>query len=60
LEVKCDLHIDSMHAAPAASRPLLEGVKKAHTYLGKNLANLDNAEITANRNGSSRPTRHTL
>jgi uncharacterized peroxidase-related enzyme len=25
----------------------------AHTYLGKNLAKLDDAEITANRNGSS-------
>lgn len=25
----------------------------AHTYLGKNLAKLDNAEITANRNGGS-------
>lgn len=25
----------------------------AHTYLGKNLAKLDNAEITANRNGAS-------
>jgi hypothetical protein len=56
LEVTCDLHIDaikdSIHAAPAISRPLLEGVKKAHPYLAK----LDNAEITANRNGASRPT----
>ena len=100
----------SIDAAPAASRPLLEGVKKqlgvvpnmfrlvsnspaalasylglsaalnkgtlpaatrerialavaeingcsyclsAHTYLGKNLAKLDDAEITANRNGAS-------
>jgi uncharacterized peroxidase-related enzyme len=100
----------SIESAPAASRPLLEGVKKqlgsvpnlfrvvanspaalegylnlnsaltrgsldgktrerialavaeandcgyclsAHTYLGKNLAKLDDAEITANRNGSS-------
>ncbi len=25
----------------------------AHTYLGKNLAKLDDAEITANRSGSS-------
>lgn len=25
----------------------------AHTYLGKNVANLDDAEITANRNGAS-------
>lgn len=100
----------SIDAAPSASRPLLEGVKKqlgavpnmfrlvsnspaalasylglsaalnkgtlpaatrerialavaeingcnyclsAHTYLGKNLAKLDDAEITANRNGAS-------
>ena len=100
----------TIEAAPAASRPLLEGVKKqlgvvpnvfrlisnspaalegyldlsgalnrgslpaatrerialavaeingcnyclsAHAYLGKNLAKLDNAEITANRNGAS-------
>lgn len=100
----------SIESAPAASRPLLEGVKKqlgsvpnlfrvvanspaalegylnlnsaltrgsldgktrerialavaeandcgyclsAHTYLGKNLAKLDDAEITANRNGFS-------
>jgi hypothetical protein len=34
---------DSIHAAPATSRPLLEDVKKA-------------ADITANRNGASRPT----
>jgi len=27
--------------------------RSAHTYLGKNLAKLDDAEITANRNGSS-------
>jgi hypothetical protein len=37
--------MDSIHAAPAISRPLLEGVKKAHPYLAK----LDNAKITANR-----------
>ena len=76
----------TIEAAPAASRPLLEGYLSlsgalakgalpaptrerialavaeingcsyclsAHTYLGKNLAKLDDAEITANRNGSS-------
>ncbi len=31
----------------------------AHTYLGKNLAKLDDAEITANRNGPSSLTRPT-
>jgi len=45
-----------MHAAPAASRPLLEGVKNTPSYLGKNLAKLDDTEITANFNGASRPT----
>jgi uncharacterized peroxidase-related enzyme len=29
----------------------------AHTYLGKNLAKLDDAEITANRNGASNDTK---
>ena len=92
----------TIDTAPAASRPMLEAVKKqlgvvpnmfrlvskailagpvskgalpaatrerialavaevngcdyclsAHTYLGKNLAKLDDAEITANRNGAS-------
>lgn len=61
----------TINEAPAASRPLLEAVKKQlgivpnlfrlvanspvalDGYLAKNVAKLDDAEITANRNGAS-------
>jgi len=56
----------TIEATPAASQPLLQAVKKqlgiapnlfyclsSHTYLGRHVAKLEDAENTANRHGSS-------